>query len=164
MINFIIRTLVLLILFCLALVSCQTESKKETIKSTEISFKKEGELSILKGDSLKVSAIDIEIADNDYERQTGLMYRTSMENTQGMLFVFQDEQQRSFFMKNTSIPLDILFINSDNIIISSIKNAQPMSEQSLRSQGPAQYVLELNAGMIDLWKLQTGDRIQFTKN
>ncbi len=163
MINFIIRTLVLLILFCLALVSCQSETKKE-IKPTEISFKKEGELSIFKGDSLKVPAIDIEIADNPYERQTGLMYRTSMENTQGMLFVFDDEQQRSFFMKNTSIPLDILFINSENIIISSIENAQPMSEESLRSQGLAQYVLELNAGMIDLWKLQTGDRIQFTKN
>lgn len=162
MINFIVRTLVLIFLFCLALVSCQTQTKKE-IKTTEISFKKEGELKILKGDSLKVGHIDIEIADNPYERQTGLMYRTSMENTQGMLFVFDDEQPRSFFMKNTSIPLDLLFINSDNIIISYVENAKPMSEESLLSNGPAQYVLELNAGMIDLWKLQKGDRIEFKK-
>src|SRR5690606_13724609 len=162
MINFIVRTLVLIILFCMALVGCQTETKKE-IKSTEVSFKKEGELSILKGDSLKVGDIDIEIADNDYERQTGLMYRTKMEDNQGMLFIFEDEQPRSFFMKNTSIPLDLLFIDSNNVIISNIENAAPMSEESLLSQGPAQYVLELNAGMIALWNLQNGDRIQFTK-
>lgn len=162
MINFIVKTLVLLILFCLALVSCQTETKKE-IKSTEISFKKEGELSIFKGDSLKIGGIDIEIADNPYEHQTGLMYRTAMENTQGMLFIYEDEQPRSFFMKNTTISLDLLFINNDKIIISSIENAAPMSEESLLSKGPAQYVLELNAGMIDLWNLQDGDRIQFTK-
>ena len=162
MINFIVRTLVLIILFCMALVGCQTETKKE-IKSTEVSFKKEGELSILKGDSLKVGNIDIEIADNDYERQTGLMYRTKMEDNQGMLFIFEDEQPRSFFMKNTSIALDLLFIDSNNVIISNIENAAPMSEESLLSQGPAQYVLELNAGMIALWNLQNGDRIQFTK-
>lgn len=162
MINFIIRTLVLIILFCMALVSCETQTKKE-IKTTELSFKKEGELSIYKVDSLKIGNIDIEIADNEYERQTGLMYRTSMENNQGMLFIFEDEQPRSFFMKNTSIPLDILFIDSNNRIINSIENAAPMSEESLRSQGPAQYVLELNAGMIEMWKLQSGDRIEFTQ-
>lgn len=162
MINFIIRTLVLIILFCMALVSCETQTKKE-IKTTELSFKKEGELSIYKDDSLKIGNIDIEIADNEYERQTGLMYRTSMENNQGMLFIFEDEQPRSFFMKNTSIPLDILFIDSNNRIINSIENAAPMSEESLRSQGPAQYVLELNAGMIEMWKLQSGDRIEFTQ-
>ncbi|WP_237738928.1 DUF192 domain-containing protein [Galbibacter marinus] len=146
----------------MALVSCETQTKKE-IKTTELSFKKEGELSIYKGDSLKIGNIDIEIADNEYERQTGLMYRTSMENNQGMLFIFEDEQPRSFFMKNTSIPLDILFIDSNNRIINSIENAAPMSEESLRSQGPAQYVLELNAGMIEMWKLQSGDRIEFTQ-
>lgn len=162
MINFIIRTLVLIILLCMAFVSCQTQTKKE-IKTTEVSFKKEGELSIYQGDSLKIGNIDIEIADNEYERQTGLMYRTSMEQNQGMLFIFEDEQPRSFYMKNTSIPLDILFIDSNNTIINTIENAAPLSEESLRSQGAAQYVLELNAGMIQLWKLQSGDRIEFTQ-
>lgn len=162
MINFIIRTLVLIILLCMAFVSCQTQTKKE-IKTTEVSFKKEGELSIYQGDSLKIGNIDIEIADNEYERQTGLMYRTSMEQNQGMLFIFEDEQPRSFYMKNTSIPLDILFIDSNNTIINTIENAAPLSEESLRSQGAAQYVLELNAGMIQMWKLQSGDRIEFTQ-
>lgn len=162
MINFIIRTLVLIILLCMAFVSCQTQTKKE-IKTTEVSFKKEGELSIYQGDSLKIGNIDIEIADNEYERQTGLMYRTSMEQNQGMLFIFEDEQPRSFYMKNTSIPLDILFIDSNNTIINTIENTAPLSEESLRSQGAAQYVLELNAGMIQLWKLQSGDRIEFTQ-
>lgn len=162
MINFIIKTVILLILFCLTLVSCQTHSKKE-INTTEIGFTKEGELNIYTGDSLKIGNIDIEIADNEYERQTGLMYRTSMEEKQAMLFIFKDEQPRSFYMKNTSIALDLLFISSDNTIISKIENAAPMSEASLRSEGAAQYVLELKAGMIDEWRLQNGDRIEFTK-
>lgn len=162
MINFIIKTVILLILFCLTLVSCQTQNKKE-INTTEISFTKEGQLNIYTGDSLKIGNIDIEIADNEYERQTGLMYRTSMEEKQAMLFIFKDEQPRSFYMKNTSIALDLLFISSDNTIISKIENAAPMSEASLRSEGAAQYVLELKAGMIDEWRLQNGDRIEFTK-
>ena len=77
-------------------------------------FKKEGELVIFKktSDSTKID-LDIEISDNDYEIQTGLMYRTSMKSNQGMLFIFDDIRERFFYMKNTKIPLDLIYINEN---------------------------------------------------
>ncbi len=140
--------------------ACKKETK--VIKQTEVSFKKEGELSIFNatGDSLKVT-LDIEIADTEYDTQTGLMYRSGMETKQGMLFVFKDESQRSFYMKNTKIPLDILYINANKRIVSTQKNTKPFDETSLPSNKPAKYVLEINAGLFDIWNLKEGDSIDF---
>ncbi|MCF8715939.1 DUF192 domain-containing protein [Joostella atrarenae] len=163
MINFLIRLLLAFIFLCLSLVSCNTNSSQKEIKTEEVSFTKEGELSIYKGDTLIKDGIDIEIADNEYERQTGLMYRSSMEEKQGMLFIFKNEEPRSFYMKNTEISLDIIYINSHLKIVSMVKNAHPMNESSLPSKLPAQYVLELNGGTADSWKLTEGDRISFQK-
>ena len=85
----------------LNLVSCKED--KKVIKQTEITFKKEGELTIFKiSDSTKIK-LDIEIADTEFDEQTGLMYRESMEKHQAMLFVFNDESERYFYMKNTKI-------------------------------------------------------------
>jgi uncharacterized membrane protein (UPF0127 family) len=130
----------------LAFKSCKDE--KKVIKQTEVSFKKEGELTIIKSDSTKIT-LDIEIADTDFDIQTGLMYRNSMANNQGMLFVFDNEQPRSFYMKNTRIPLDLIFINENKTIVSFQKNAKPFDESSLPSNAPAKYVLEVNAGLVD---------------
>ncbi|MCM5662827.1 DUF192 domain-containing protein [Galbibacter mesophilus] len=163
MINFLVRVLLVLVFFCLALVSCETNENKKEVITEEVSFKKEGELTISRGDSIIIEKIDIEIADNEYERQTGLMYRTSMKNNQGMLFVFPDEEQRFFYMKNTEIPLDIIYINSEKQVVSMVKNAQPRNEASLPSKKPAQYVLELNAGIANEWKLAEGDKISYSK-
>ncbi|NNC51169.1 MAG: DUF192 domain-containing protein, partial [Flaviramulus sp.] len=78
--------------------SCKEDNKH--IKQTEVSFKKESELTVFKKDSI-ITTFDIEIADNDYETQTGIMYRSSMQNKQGMLFVFENVLPRTFYMKNT---------------------------------------------------------------
>ncbi len=140
--------------------SCKEE--KKTVKQTKVTFKKEGELSIYNTlkDSVKAK-LDIEIADNDYEIQTGLMYRDYMKPNRGMLFVFEDETERYFYMKNTQIPLDIIFINANKSIVSFQKNAKPFDESSLPSNVPAKYVLEVNAGMSNTWKLSIGDFIDF---
>ncbi|MDW5290489.1 DUF192 domain-containing protein [Formosa sp. PL04] len=144
-------------------VSCK-EDKKVTIAPTEISFNKEGELKLYKSktDSI-IKALDIEIADNEYDRETGLMYRSSMKDQNAMLFIFPEEMPRAFYMKNTQIPLDIIYIGEDNTIVSIAKNAQPMNETSLLSYKPAMYVLEVNAGLSDKWQLKEGDSISFTK-
>ncbi|MRT16558.1 DUF192 domain-containing protein [Vitellibacter sp. q18] len=142
------------------------DKKPSEVKSLtkEITFSKEGELSILKKDTDSIIAtLDIEIADDEYSTQTGLMYRHSMAGNQGMLFVFSDSQPRSFYMKNTEIPLDIIYINSDKKIESFQKNAKPFDDTSLPSEGATQYVLEVNAGLSDAWKLEKGDRIEFSK-
>jgi uncharacterized membrane protein (UPF0127 family) len=140
--------------------------KKETKVLTKIiSFKKEGDLKLLKAesDSLLVT-LQIEIADNEYETQTGLMYRKSMEDNHAMLFIFEDEIRRSFYMKNTEFALDIIFINMDKEIVSIQKNAQPLDYTSLPSDAPTMYVLEVNAGLSDQWGIAPGDTIEWTTN
>lgn len=140
---------------------CKEETKK-AITTEPISFTKEGELEIYHAetDSL-ITTLDIEIADTDYEIQTGLMYRESMELNQGMLFVFPDMAFHSFYMKNTLIPLDLVFID-DQLRITTIKqDARPMDESAISSEVPVQYVLEVNAGLSASWGLEAGDRIVY---
>lgn len=137
------------------------EDKKTTVKQTEVSFKKEGELIIYKeADSSEVT-LDIEIADTEFDTQTGLMYRSAMETNQGMLFVFDDVTERYFYMKNTQFPLDIIYIGEDKKIVSFQKNAKPFDENSLPSNAPAKYVLEINGGLADQWQLKVGDSLSW---
>ena len=155
----------ILIVASLLLITCKKEVKP--IKESSIQFQKEGELTLYKKqDSIFsiIQKIDIELAEDAYERQTGLMHRSEMGINQGMLFIFEKEQPQNFYMKNTLIPLDLLFINSQNQIVSFQENAKPLNEQSLPSNAPAQYVLEINGGLIDKWNVSVGDSISFTKN
>ena len=147
---------IILLVFILVLGSCKTESK-QSIKTETISFTKEGELAVLsiETDSIKAN-FDIEIAETEYETQTGLMYRKSMKEDRGMLFIQPTESLQYFYMKNTEIPLDIIYINSGMKIVSFQKNAEPFNENTLPSNVPAKYVLEINAGLSDQLGLQVG--------
>ncbi|MEM0519194.1 DUF192 domain-containing protein [Aequorivita flava] len=139
-----------------------TTSEGESL-TKEITFTKEGELQLLKAENDSIIAtLDIEIADDEYQTETGLMYRQSMAENQGMLFVFKNMQPRSFYMKNTYIPLDIIYLNQEKEIVSIQKNAKPLDQTSLPSEGASQYVLEVKAGLSDKWKLEKGDKIEFT--
>lgn len=133
---------------------------KKPIKQTEILFKKEAELTIYKSDSTQVH-LDIEIAKTSFEIETGLMYRDHMETNEGMLFVFDDVAPRNFYMKNTKIPLDLIFIDASKKIVSFQKNAKPLDESSLPSVVPAKYVLEINAGLVEKWVVSIGDSIGY---
>ncbi|MDX1332221.1 MAG: DUF192 domain-containing protein [Robiginitalea sp.] len=143
--------------------SCR-EAGEKSLGTEDVTFKKEGELRVhdAETDSTLVR-LDIEIAQTDYEVQTGLMYRKDMGDLQGMLFVFEEEAPHSFYMKNTLIALDILFIDSDLKIVNIHRDAQPLNEAGIPSGGPVQYVLEVKAGMSDRWGLEEGDRIQYEK-
>ncbi|WP_179022422.1 DUF192 domain-containing protein [Winogradskyella forsetii] len=156
-------SLVLVIFGLVFLSACKEEKTTKSEDKVVVSFKKEGTLDLIKADSDSIiKTIDIEIADDEYETQTGLMYRTKLETNHGMLFIFPDVQMRSFYMKNTKIPLDIIYIDENKTIVSFQKNAQPMNETSLPSEAPAKYVLEINGGLSDEWKLAVGDQISFT--
>ena len=146
--------------------SCGDGKKNTENLVKEVTFTKEGELSLYSlQDTVPtlISKLDIEIADDDYQIQTGLMYRKSMQKDRGMLFIFPNESPHSFYMKNTEFALDIIFIDAKQKIVSIQKNAQPLDERSLPSEGPAQYVLEVNAQLTDEWNLQKGDSIAFSK-
>ena len=142
--------------------SCD-ENKKQSISITkEINFTKEGELFLKKPTTDSVfKTLDIEFAETEYETQTGLMYRHMMESHQAMLFIFKKEQPRSFYMKNTEFPLDIIYINKKKEIVRIQKNAKPFDESSLPSDVDAQFVLEINAGLSDTWFIEIGDKIEF---
>lgn len=159
-----IKSIILLALSSILLIVASCKEEQKVIKPIVIKFKKEGELSLFKSasDSL-ITTFDIEIADSDYETQTGLMHRHSMENNHAMLFIFPDVRIRSFYMKNTYIPLDIIYLNKDNVIVSIQKDAKPLDETSLPSGVPAKYVLEINAGLSQQWSINVGDKMTFTK-
>lgn len=141
------------------------KEKPETkVLTKEVAFIKEGELSLKKAatDSTIVT-LNIEIADDAYQTETGLMYRKSMPDNHAMLFIFDDEVTRAFYMKNTEFALDIIFINSKKEIVSIQKNAKPFDPTSLPSNALSKYVLEVNAGLADHWQLEHGDRIEFER-
>ena len=122
-------------------------------------FKKEGELTFTDSLGNSIIKIDIEIADNDYERQLGLMNRESMEELQGMLFIFPVERYQSFWMLNTLFSLDMIFINKNKEIVTIHKNTTPLSQQRYPSSKPAIYVPEVVAGFTDKYNIIEGDKI-----
>ena len=151
----------IIIILCSFSLACS--SKRKEIKTVEIKFKKEGNLEIHNQKKKHIASFDIEIADNDFERETGLMYRENIAESQGMLFVFDKEQQLSFYMKNTLIALDILFINGEQEIINIYKNTQPMSTNTIKSLLPAKFVLELKSGSCERLGIEEGLRITYKK-
>jgi uncharacterized membrane protein (UPF0127 family) len=155
-----------LIAFCAGLlISCDENKKsKTTIAPTEITFTKEGTLRLIKEDGTFLRAIDIEIADDDYQRETGLMHRAALLDSQGMLFVFDEEDFRGFYMKNTLISLDIIYIDANGKMVSFAEQTKPMDESTLPSQVPAMYVLEINGGLSEDWVLEVGDRIEWQRD
>jgi len=115
---------------------------------------------------LKGQRYSIEIADNDASREHGLMERTEMARDHGMLFVFDTDEPRAFWMKNTKIPLDMLFFDADRHLVSVQHDVQPCLADpcpAYSSGAPARYVLELNAGQSRAIGLSPGDEMTINR-
>ena len=137
-----------------------SKSDEGNVKSySAINFKKQGELSFTEAGGKSISHSDIEIADDDSKRANGMMYRSKMEEDQGMLFIFPNEAYQSFWMLNTVLSLDIIFINADREIVNIHKGTTPFSKQSYPSTAPAQFVVEVLAGYCDRHGIKAGDKI-----
>ena len=125
-------------------------------------FRKDGELRFLDGKTRKViTAIEIEVADDDAEREQGLMYRDTLPENAGMLFLMGTEETQSFWMKNTIISLDIMYADTDRRIVSIHENCRPYSLEQITSAKPAVYVVEVNAGYTSKYGIKVGDVISF---
>lgn len=158
--------------FCLivgVVSSCQKEPEIKTDTTEQkdahlTAFKKQGE--VFFQDSLKnlVKKVDVEIADSDAARHLGLMFREGMNEDQGMLFIFPKEEVQSFYMKNTVLPLDIIFVNAAKKIVKIHSNTEPFSEKSLPSLKPALYVVEVNAGFTIKYGIKEGSQIDWRRN
>tara|TARA_Y100000590_G_scaffold470345_1_gene663976 strand:- start:48649 stop:49137 length:489 start_codon:yes stop_codon:yes gene_type:complete len=122
-----------------------------------VSFE-QGALSIHKADGLVVD-FDIEIASRPEQLSQGLMYRQNMPTDSGMLFLYPYESRVAFWMKNTLIPLDMIFAGRDGVIRSIHRGAKPMDESRIAPSHLVFMVLEVNAGVVDAHGIQAGDKI-----
>lgn len=135
-------------------------AKKEN--SYEPKFRKDGDLWLIKaatGDTLM--HLDVEYANTPNRIEYGMMYRKSMDENMSMLFFMGNMKMQSFWMKNTYVSLDIIYIDDRLRIVSIQKNAEPLNTRSLASEGPAQFVLEVKGGLSDKLGLAAGDMINF---
>jgi uncharacterized protein len=101
----------------------------------------------------------VEIAANEEQRARGLMYRKDLPEGRGMLFDFKREQDVGFWMKNTYIPLDMIFIRADGTIRRIAANTEPLSERSVPAGGPVRYVLEVIGGTAGKLGIEPGDKV-----
>lgn len=132
---------IIFITVCLIYSGCQSDKKFVKIQFGKQTFK-------------------VEAALTDAQRMKGLMNRKSLDAQSGMLFVYSYEQQLSFWMKNTLIPLDIAFIAGDGHIL-NIESMEPLDESTVSSDGKAMYALEMNSGFFEKHNIKVGDRIEF---
>ena len=109
----------------------------------------------------KINNFKVEIAKTYKERSKGLMFRDYISDNMGMLFIFPNEDLISMWMKNTLFSLDILFISKNKIIVDLKKNAKKLSNSLITSKIKAKYVLEINSGLIDKYKINIGDQLYF---
>jgi len=141
----------------------KTEQGNEMNQLNALDFRKQGELTFISSENEFIVTVDIEIADDNSKRMSGLMFRDSMSERQGMLFIFPYEELQSFWMKNTVLSLDMIFVNSVNRIVKIHKNTTPFSEQSYPSNAPALYVVEVVAGFTDKFGIKEGDKISWRR-
>ncbi len=163
-----------IVLFVFAFTQCKNDKKeKKNVGNTELKqttysfenppeFRKDGELSFVDAESgAEKFHIDIEVASTDEEKARGLMYRPEMAENNGMLFLFAKDEIQSFYMRNTVMSLDIIYVNSRMEIVDIYRAAKTLDETSLPSKVPAMYVVEVNANICEKYNIGEGDKIIF---
>lgn len=116
---------------------------------------------MLSGRGGQVVTVAVEVVRRPHALRQGLMYRDRLAAAGGMLFVYPAEDQRSFWMKNTYIPLDIVFIGDNRRIVGIVRDAQPLTTTPRRVDAPSRFVLEVNAGFTRRHGVRTGSRVRF---
>jgi uncharacterized membrane protein (UPF0127 family) len=120
---------------------------------------------LFKRSSLKIETkngpvlLKVEVADTDPKREQGLMFRRAVPENEGMIFLFDDEHEIAMWMKNTYIPLDMIFIGADWRIVNIAYNAEPFSTDVISSMRPASRVVEIGAGQARKLGLGVGDTV-----
>ena len=148
----------ILLIFSLIVVSgfsgCLREDNKQNLSQVDIQGR------------TGINSFRVDIADDFAEQTNGLMGRKILDNNEGMLFIFEDEKIQGFWMKDTLIPLDMIFISSNLTVIDINKNSLPCKDgepcRIYHSAYPAKYVLEINGGMSDNLDISTGDKVKIS--
>ncbi len=150
---------ILLLISVVALLSCFFLYFAQTLYSPGLPSNTTGSV------CFKKNCFGVELAITKAQIERGLMHREELDKDKGMLFIFKNESRQSFWMKNTLIPLDIIWIDKDGKVIFISKKAQPCSGLICPALGPqekAKYVLEIGGGMCDQIGLGVGDRVKIS--
>ncbi len=147
----------LLCLLCLFVVAC----KPDQTVACDLAANQDVNKVIIsnKTTDCPIATFDIEVALTQAQQMQGLMNRESLPEDAGMLFVFNTEAERGFWMKNTLIPLDLIFIKKDGAIHHIHANAKPHDLTSIKSQGPVIAVLEIKGGLSKKQNINVGDKV-----
>jgi uncharacterized protein len=105
--------------------------------------------------------VAVEVARTDAERERGLMFRQKLGADEGMIFLFTESSDHAFWMKNTLIPLDMIFIAENGAVVGVVQGAEPMTTIPRSVGAPSRYVLEVNAGWSAAHAVERGDRARF---
>ena len=106
---------------------------------------------------------NVEVAKTIEERRIGLMYRKKLLSNEGMLFIFPHEKIIQLWMKNTYIPLDVIFISKNKVIVDMKKSMEKLSETIIESKVKSKYALEFNAGLVNKLDIKIGDKVLFNE-
>lgn len=156
------RSLLIVGLASLIAFGC-TDGSDQSGNEASRGLQEEGTLAFLQpnGDTLKTITIDI--ADSDTERQRGLMRQRSLGFERGMLFIFDEVDEGGMWMKNTPLPLDIVFIAPDSQVINVARRTTPFSEKTVEPDAPRKFVVEVRAGFADRFGLTDSTRVRWTR-
>lgn len=150
-------------LLCLIVTACSNEknTKDDSTKPTGRVPDYVGTLHFLNEEGETISTLRYAKAETELERNQGLMDVREMPKDAGMVFFFENEEPLSFWMANTPLPLDIMYVNSDSVIVSIYQNTTPFSDKTLPSFEPAKYVIETNAGYSINHDIREGLKVRF---
>lgn len=156
-----IRTLFIASFLLIAACSEEPEQQSEPREGRTLTYTTT--VDFLKSSGDVVSTIDAAVADDDASRSEGLMDVRDLPADAGMLFIFDDEEPRSFWMANTPISLDIIFVDSDMEIVRIHRNTPPYSHENVLSEVPAKYTVEVNAGYTMRHDITEGMQIRISE-
>lgn len=126
-------------------------------------IRKDGELEFVRSDGTILASIDIEIANTPLTLAKGLMGRSSLDDTQGMLFIFENIKPQKFKMQNTLVSLDIIFLEKSGCVLNIAEFAEPMSDRIYASEGSIKYAVEVRAGFSKRFKIKKGTCIRWQR-
>ncbi|MEX1011220.1 MAG: DUF192 domain-containing protein [Balneolaceae bacterium] len=151
-------------LVIISLISCSEERVDPPVVDTDRQLEYSAVVDILNSDGESVVTINAAVADDEMSRSEGLMGVSELPEDHGMIFIFEEEEERSFWMANTPLSLDLLFINGEMEIVHIFRNAPAFSQESIPSQYPAKYVVETIAGYTIRYDIVEGMKIDYRIN
>ena len=148
----------LLLVVLVSLAACESEDDALPTVQMDVPFRQDGTLAFVGpgGDSL--ATVAVEIVETPTDRQRGLMFRRSMTDQMSMLFIMDREEEQTFTMENTYVPLDMIFVGADSAVVDVAERTRPL-DQLVTSEAPAKYVVEVRAGFADRHGITDGTRL-----